>query len=323
MERYRDYNTYLREQFGERVQKIPLDAGFSCPNRDGTLSDAGYIFCDRLGSGTGAFLDHRLSIPEQIEAGKIHSRKRYKARKFIAYFQSFTNTYGPLSRLKKIYDQALEQKDIVGLSVATRPDCVDEEVLRLLSSYRNRGLVWLEYGLQSAHDRTLESINRGHDTACFEKAVQAAHDWSLNICAHVILGLPGESREMMLETARFLAGLPIQGVKIHLLYVTEGTPLARQYKKGLFRCLEREEYVDLTVDFLEKIPPQVVIQRLTGDPGKSALLAPEWAREKSRNLMCIRKRLEERDTWQGKKYDGGLNVPENPQARRHPPPDKA
>jgi uncharacterized protein len=303
MKRYRDYNTYLRERFGERVQKIPLDAGLSCPNRDGTLSDAGCIFCDRLGSGTGAFLDRGLSIKRQIEEGRIHLKKRYKVRKFIAYFQSFTNTYASVSRLKEIYDQALEPRDMVGLSVATRPDCVDRDVLRLLSSYRSKALVWLEYGLQSAHAETLERINRGHDAACFEKAVLEAQEWGLNVCTHVILGLPGEDREMMLETARFLGRLPIQGIKIHLLYVTAGTPLANQYEKGIFRCLERDEYVDLVVDFLERIPPQMVVQRLTGDPGRAEFLAPDWAREKSENLLCIRRRLEERDTWQGKKYE--------------------
>ncbi|MFZ0448744.1 MAG: TIGR01212 family radical SAM protein [Desulfatiglandaceae bacterium] len=327
MERYRDYNTYLRERFGERVQKIPLDAGLSCPNRDGTLSHEGCIFCDRLGSGTGAFLDRGFSINKQIAEGRIHLRKRYKVRKFIAYFQAFSNTYAPVPRLKEIYDQALEQKDIVGLSVATRPDCVDGDVLRLLSSYRNKVLVWLEYGLQSAHAKTLERINRGHDAACFEKAVLTAREWGLNICTHVILGLPGENRAMMLETARFLSRLPIQGIKIHLLYVTKGTPLAEQYERKLFRCLERDEYVDLTVDFLERIPPQMVVQRLTGDPGRAELLAPDWARDKLKNLMLIRRRLEERDTWQGKKYEesrgGWTNGPENPQGRRCLTPEKA
>jgi len=304
MKRYRDYNTYLREIFGERVHKISLDAGLSCPNRDGKLSREGCIFCDRRGSGTGAFIDRRLSIGEQIEQSKIYLRKRYRTNKFIAYFQSFTNTYGSVSTLKKLYDQALTYDDIVGLSVATRPDCVDGDILRLLKSYKDLALVWLEYGLQSAHDKTLATINRGHDVACFERAVLMARKWDLNVCAHIILGLPGENQKMMLETAGFLAHLPIQGIKIHLLYVTKATPLAKEYKNGKFRCLEREEYIDLVVDFLEILPPQMVIQRLTGDPGIAELLAPSWAREKSKNLMLIRRRLEERDTWQGKKYEG-------------------
>ncbi|MBW2095379.1 MAG: TIGR01212 family radical SAM protein [Deltaproteobacteria bacterium] len=302
MMRYRDYNMYLREIFGERVQKIPLDAGLSCPNRDGTLSKEGCVFCDRLGSGTGAFVEKGYPVRDQIKQGRSHMRRRYKVKKFIAYFQSFTNTYAPLPTLKAMYDEALLYSDIVGLSVATRPDCIDADILRLLSSYRDRALVWIEYGLQSAHDKTLKRINRGHDVACFQRAVLQARKWDLNVCAHVILGLPGETREMMLETARFLACLPVQGVKIHLLYVTRGTFLAKQYERGAFQCLEREEYVDMVVDFLELLPPQMVVQRLTGDPGRADLLAPAWAREKTKNLNLIRKKLEERDTQQGKKY---------------------
>jgi radical SAM protein (TIGR01212 family) len=207
-----------------------------------------------------------------------------------------------LPTLKALYDEALVGSNIVGLSVATRPDCVDLDVLRLLSSYRERALVWIEYGLQSAHDKTLKRINRGHDVACFQRAVLQAHEWDLNVCAHVILGLPGEHREMMLETALYVAHLPVQGVKIHLLYVTEGTPLAKEYERGTIRCLKREEYVDMVVDFLELLPPHMVIQRLTGEPGKADLVAPLWATEKTKNLNLIRKRLEEKDTWQGKKY---------------------
>ncbi|MEJ2024119.1 MAG: TIGR01212 family radical SAM protein [Deltaproteobacteria bacterium] len=302
MMRYRDYNTYLRELFGERVQKIALDAGLGCPNRDGTLSSEGCIFCDPLGSGTGAHVERGYALREQIDRGRKDMQRRYNAKKFIAYFQSFSNTYAPLSTLKSLYDEALAPSDIVGLSVATRPDCIDTDSLKLLNSYRKRALIWLEYGLQSAHDKTLQMINRGHDVACFERAVLKTREWDLNICVHVILGLPGEDREMMLETARFLARLPVQGVKIHLLYVVRGTPLARQYEQGAFRCLERQEYADLVVDFLELLRGDIVVQRLTGDPGRAALIAPVCAKEQRKNLSLIRKKLEERDTWQGKKF---------------------
>lgn len=302
MLRYRDYNTYLREIFGERVQKIPLDAGLNCPNRDGTISDKGCIYCDRRGSGTGAMIDRGLSIDDQVLKGRRFVENRYKARKFIVYFQSFTDTYAPISHLKEIYDQALNHSGIVGLSVATRPDCVDEEILELISSYNKDYLVWIEYGLQSAHDVTLKRINRGHDRACFEKCVRLTNDYGLHICAHVILGLPGETHEMMLGTARFLSGLPISGVKIHLLYVVKDTPLATLYEKGEFDCLGRDEYVETVVDFIELLPPTFVIQRLTGDPVRSELVAPFWALDKSGILKLIKKRLEERDTWQGKKY---------------------
>jgi radical SAM protein (TIGR01212 family) len=302
MKRYRDFNTYLKEIFGERVQKISLDAGLGCPNRDGTISGKGCIFCDPRGSGTGAFLNHGLSINEQITKSQRYIRKRYKAKKFIAYFQSFTNTYAPISKLKSLYDQALGHKDMVGLSVATRPDCVDTDVLTLLGSYQKDYLVWVEYGLQSAHDSTLKKINRGHDVACFERSVILTHDCGLNICAHIILGLPGEDRKMMLQTASFLSNLPIQGIKIHLLYVVKETPLAELYNKGGFRCLEREAYIDLVVDFLEILSPDMVIQRLTGDPFKSELVAPLWAMEKPKNLRLIHETLERRDTWQGRLY---------------------
>ena len=243
-----------------------------------------------------------LSIDEQVIKGRRVAEKRYGAKKFFAYFQSFSNTYAPLERLKNLYDRALRHSGMVGLSIGTRPDCVDEDILDLLSSYRKDYMVWIEYGLQSSHDRTLSAINRGHDVACFERSVLNSEGRGLQICAHVILGLPGETRDMMLETARFLATLPIKGVKIHLLYVVKGTPLAALYKKGSYRCLERDAYIELVLDFLEYLPPNMVVQRLTGDPIGEELVAPQWAQDKTENLNLIRRRLEERDTWQGKAY---------------------
>jgi radical SAM protein (TIGR01212 family) len=302
LKRYRDFNSYLKQMFGERVQKISLDAGLGCPNRDGTISTKGCIFCDRRGSGTGALMDHGLSIEEQIAQARRFIQKRYGAKKFIAYFQSFTNTYAPLPRLKALYDVALAYQDIVGLSVATRPDCVSVDSLRLLSSYTKDYLVWIEYGLQSAHDKTLTLINRGHDVACFERSVLMANELGLNTCSHVILGLPGENREMVLQTARFLSSLPIQAVKIHLLYVVRGTELAAIYERGELRCLEQEEYAGLVVDFLEVLDPEIIIQRLTGDPVKSELVAPSWAKEKSASLRLIKETLDRRNTWQGRLY---------------------
>ncbi|MGD9032798.1 MAG: TIGR01212 family radical SAM protein [Desulfobacteraceae bacterium] len=300
MKRYRDYNTYLKKIFGERVQKISLDAGMNCPNRDGTTSDKGCIYCDSRGSGTGAMIDRGLSIDEQIVESRIRMERRYGAKKFIAYFQSFTNTYAPAAQLKELYDRALSYPDMVGLSVGTRPDCVNKEILGLLSSYNEEYLVWIEYGLQSSHDATLSRINRGHDVACFEQGVYMAKDFGLNVCAHIILGLPGETRDMMRQTAKFLGNLPLDGVKIHLLYIVRETPLARLYEKGEYRCLERNEYIEVVVDVLERLPPDMVIQRLTGDPIGVELVAPLWAKDKSENLGLIRKRLEERETWQGR-----------------------
>jgi len=299
--RYRDYNSYLRDIFGERVQKISLDAGFSCPNRDGTISCTGCIYCDSRGSGTGAMSTRGKGLEEQIAEGSRFAEKKYKAKKFIAYFQSFTNTYAPVSQLREIYQTALNHNGVVGLAVGTRPDCVDHDILRLLSSFQKDYLVWIEYGLQSAHDATLSRINRGHNVACFEKAVAIAKEHGIKICAHVILGLPGESHAMMMDTARFAAGLPVDGIKIHSLYVTKGTALADLYEKGEYKCLEREAYIETLIDFLEILPPDMVIQRITGDPNARELIAPLWTLDKSQNISLINKRMEERDTWQGKK----------------------
>jgi len=296
-QRYTDFNTYLRGMFGCRVQKITVDAGLTCPNRDGTLSTGGCIYCNVRGAGTGAYL-RGLSIAEQVRQGKDRLSKRYKAKKFIAYFQSFSNTYAPVETLRRLYEEALTVEGVVGLSVGTRPDCTDEPVLALLTEYTGHYLVWLEYGLQSAHDTTLRRINRGHDRACFRDAVERTRGRGISICAHVILGLPGETREDMLETARFIADLGLDGVKIHLLYVVRGTPLADLYGQGQYRCLEQDEYVDLVCDFLERLPERMVIQRLTGDPHPEELVAPAWALKKAENLLRIRERLEERDTWQ-------------------------
>ncbi len=303
MERYFDFNRFLRERFGTKVHKIPLDAGFSCPNRDGTISTKGCIFCDSRGSGTGALMERGIEIEEQIRRSKKFFSTRYNAKKFIAYFQSFTNTYGRIERLKELYDRAVADSDIVGLSVGTRPDCITEDVLSLLASYKDGYMVWVELGLQSANDETLRRINRGHDVACFEKAVLLASQFDLDVCAHVILGLPGEGHKEIMETARFISRLPVKGIKIHLLYVVDDSPMAADYRQGKIRCLERSEYVELLVDFLELLPPTIVIQRLTGDPPRSSrLLAPQWARDKMKTLSLIRKRLEERDTWQGRLF---------------------
>ncbi len=300
--RYRDYNSYLRGIFGERVQKIPLDAGLGCPNRDGGISEKGCIFCNRRGSGTGAWAEKGLSITEQIIQAKKFLSKRYKAKKFIAYFQSFTNTYAPVLRLKSLYDEALQPNDMVGLSVATRPDCMNEEILDLFQAYQANYLVWLEYGLQSSHRKTLKRLNRGHGVSDFIRCVRLTSDRNLNVCAHVILGLPGENRAMMLETARFLSCLPVQGVKIHLLYVVKGTELEALYRNGALRCLEKEEYVGLVTDFLELLPPHIVIQRVTGDPSGKELVAPLWAEDKTSAIQCIREKMEREDQWQGKRF---------------------
>lgn len=299
--RYNDLNTYLRSLFECRVQKITVDAGLSCPNRDGRVSTGGCIFCNARGSGTGAHT-RGLTITDQLLQGKKYLARRYKAKKFLAYFQSFSNTYAPIDKLQKLYDEALAVEDIVGLSIGTRPDCVDLPVLELLQDYAGHHLIWIEYGLQSASDKTLELINRGHDVQCFKDAVSATLNRGIKICAHVILGLPGETRSDILQTARTISDLGIDGVKLHLLYVVKGTPLEALYRQGDYRCLEQQAYIDLVCDFLERIPPEMVIQRLTGDPHPEELVAPQWSREKTETIRKINETLERRDSWQGSKF---------------------
>ena len=300
--RYNDFNTYLRNIFGCRVQKITVDAGLTCPNRDGTISTGGCIYCNIRGSGTGAHASG-LSVTQQLINGKNTLSKRYKAKKFIAYFQSFSNTYAPLPALQDLYAEALGVDDVVGLSIGTRPDCVDDAVLDLLQDYAKRYLIWIEYGLQSASDATLAFINRGHDVQCFKDAVKKTRNRNIKICAHVILGLPHETRQDMLHTAETLAALEVDGVKLHLLYVVKGTPLETLYQRGDFECLEQDAYVDLVCDFLERIPCEMVVQRLTGDPHPGELVAPAWALKKTDILEQIRKTLEKNDSRQGKYFN--------------------
>ena len=300
-QRYNDLNTYFQSIFGCRVQKITVDAGLTCPNRDGTISTAGCIFCNARGSGSGAF-DRGLSITDQLLQGKNFLSRRYKAKKFIAYFQSYSNTYAAPEILKRHYNEALAVKDIVGLAIGTRPDCVNEPVLDLLQAYTLDYLIWLEYGLQSASDETLKFINRGHDLRCFREAIKKTSNRGIKICVHVILGLPHENRRDMLNTARTISDLEVDGIKLHLLYVVKGTQLETHYRQGKYTCLEQQEYVDLVCDFIERIPADIIIQRLTGDPHPPELVAPKWALKKSETLAKIRNTLEKRDSWQGCKY---------------------
>jgi uncharacterized protein len=308
LKRYNDLNSYLRSIFGCRVQKITVDAGMTCPNRDGTLGTGGCIYCNARGSGTGAHAAG-LSIAEQLIQGKAVLSKRYKAKRFIAYFQSFSNTYAPIDRLKRLYDEALSIEDVVGLSIGTRPDCVNEPVLALLAEYAKNYMVWIEYGLQSAHDHTLARINRGHDVDRFKQAVAATRNRGIRTCTHIILGLPGEDRHHMMETVKTVADMGLDGIKIHLLYVVRGTPLEQMYLEGTYQCLSQKAYVDLVCDTLERLPEEMVVQRLTGDPHPEELVAPQWSLRKGETLNLIKSCLEERDTWQGKYYTAVRSSP--------------
>jgi uncharacterized protein len=302
--RYYDLKSYWRNRFGCRVHKLPIDAGFTCPNRDGRVAIGGCIYCDGRGSAlrqTGEL----PSIDEQVRRGKEYYRRRGKAEKFVAYFQTFTNTYAPVARLKALYDEALAVEDVIGLAIGTRPDCVSDETIALIRSYAVRYHVWLEFGLQSIHDRTLRAINRGHDRATFLDAVRRTGNSPILLCAHIIVGLPGESREEMLETARALAELPIQGIKIHNLLALKGTFLGSLYEQGKMTTMSREQYVATVCDILEILPPETVIQRLTADGYREIFLGPEWAASKLTVLNAINRELEARDSWQGKRYGIG------------------
>ncbi|MCP4689880.1 MAG: TIGR01212 family radical SAM protein [Desulfobacterales bacterium] len=306
MARYYDLNTYFRNLFGERVHKITVDAGFTCPNRDGSISTRGCIYCNARGSGTGAHAKG-LSVTDQLVLAKPRVAKRFKAKKFIAYFQAFSNTYAPVDRLRALYEEAAAVEDIVGLSIGTRPDCVDEEKLTLLQEYAAHYLVWVEYGLQSIHDKTLARINRGHDFKCFADAVAATKNRGVKICAHVIIGLPGESRRHLLQTADALADLGVDGVKLHSLYVIKGTALEKLYREGRYRCIEAREYMELVIDFLERTPANVVIQRLAGEPHPHELAAPAWALDKAVTAAAIKEEMERRDSRQGSRVGRALS----------------
>ncbi len=290
MPAYLTFNEYLRRKFGCRVQKIPLDAGFTCPNRDGTLGKGGCIYCNAAGSGTGAHA-RGLTILEQMRLGTEWARRRYKARKFIAYFQSFSNTYAPKERLRELYSQALSVPEVVGLFIGTRPDCVDEEILALVQGISQGRMIWMEYGLQSASDETLERIHRGHTVEDFLRAVEMTKAMNIPVCAHVIFGLPGEGRKEMEETVRLLKELQVEGVKFHQLYVVRGTPLEALYRKGRYCPLSQEEYVDMVVWAISELGEGTVIHRLTGDPAPGELVAPEWSLNKARTVSRIQERL--------------------------------
>jgi uncharacterized protein len=301
-ERYYSFNQYLRDKFGTKVYKVTVDAAFTCPNRDGAKAWGGCTFCNNEGFSINSRDDRAKtrSVREQIETGIAFKRERYKAEKFLAYFQAYTNTYRPIEELKPLYDEALSIPDVIGLDIGTRPDCAPEPVLDLIESYTDSSEVWLEYGLQTAHDRTLEAVNRGHDYASFVDAMERTNRREgINICVHVILGLPGESREDMMETARKLGQFEFHGIKIHLLHIMKRTVMEKQYREGRIRLLEMDEYADLVAEFLEYIPPHVTIHRLTGDAPPDVLVAPDWCLKKGSVFKAIHEAMDRRGFRQG------------------------
>ena len=296
--RYNQFSAYLKNKFGAKVYKITLDAGFSCPNRDGTISTGGCIFCDDGGSFSQAH-SNMLSIEEQVTTGAQTLKNRFKAQKFMSYFQAYSNTYKPVGELETIYKSALKHPDVVGLSIGTRPDCVDEAKLDLIADISRDYYTWLEYGLQSIHDKTLKKINRGHDYDCFLKAYNKTKERGINVCAHVIFGL-WETKDEILETAEELARLKVDGVKIHMLCALQGTKLARLYEAGEIDFMNEDDYVNLVCDFLELLPAETTIHRLAGNGLKKNLIAPRWLGAKLDCLNKIDRELQKRNSYQGK-----------------------
>jgi radical SAM superfamily enzyme len=329
--RYYAFSRFLRERFGAKVYRVTIDAGFTCPNVDGTVAVGGCVYCDNRSFSPNRRLP-RTTVREQVRRGIEILQRRYRADKFLAYFQAATNTYAPAEKLKKLYEEALEHPQIVGLAIGTRPDCVPDDILDLIESYARDRYVCLELGLQTMHDRSLDWMNRGHHFDAFVDAVRRcqrlrggamlsrphenlepsyksgtgprkhAIPSGLDLCAHVILGLPGESPEDMLATADALAGLPVDAVKIHNLHVVKDTPLEKMYERGEARIFERDEYVQIVCDFLERLRPEMVIHRLSGDAPPDYLVAPMWCLDKPALLRAIHDELERRDSWQGKKF---------------------
>jgi radical SAM protein (TIGR01212 family) len=296
---YYSFNQYLRGRYSFRVQKIPLAAGFSCPNIDGRVGYGGCIYCNNLSFSPNAGRPG-VSIAQQIEEGIQFYRHRTGARKFIAYFQAHTNTYGPLNLLRKLYDSALSYPDVIGLSIGTRPDCVSNDCLDLLQEYSGRGEIWVEFGVESSHDETLHRLNRCHDFAAVQDAIRRTQGRDLKICAHVILGLPGEDQPMMMETARRLGRLGIDGIKIHHLYVSKNTRLEKMYDDGEVEVLGLEAYLPLVAEFLEWLPSTVVIQRLLGELTGEYVVAPQWGYGKKAILNALEQRMTARGQYQGR-----------------------
>lgn len=296
---FHTWNTEMRDTFGGKVFKVMLDAGFTCPNRDGTIETGGCTFCSARGSGDFAG-SRRDDLVTQFNTIRDLQHQKWPNAQYIGYFQAYTNTYAPVEELKEYFESILQQPGVVGLSVATRPDCLPDDVIEYLADLNQRTYLWLEMGLQTIHEETSTLINRAHDTQCFIDAVEKLRQHKIRVCAHIIYGLPGETHEMMLKTGKGVAHMDVQGIKIHLLHLMKKTPMVKQWEAGLLRFLEKDEYVKLIVDTLEILPPEMIVHRLTGDAPRDLLIGPMWSLKKWEVLNAIDDELKSRNTWQGK-----------------------
>lgn len=297
--RFHTWNTEMREQFGNKVFKVTLDAGFTCPNRDGSIAKGGCTFCSARGSGDFAG-SRRDDLVTQFNHIRDRQHQKWPHAQYIGYFQAYTNTYAPVEQLREYFEIILEQPGVVGLSIATRPDCLPDDVVDYLAELNERTYLWVEMGLQTIHESTSELINRAHDSQCYEEAVAKLRARGIRVCAHIIYGLPQETHEMMLDTGRAVAQMDVQGIKIHLLHLMRKTPMIKQYEAGLLRFLEKDEYIKLIVDTLEILPPEMIVHRLTGDAPRDLLIGPMWSLRKWEVLNGIDDELKQRNTWQSK-----------------------
>jgi uncharacterized protein len=299
--RYNSYGSFLRERFGCRVYKVIVDAGLTCPNRDGTIAVGGCTYCSN-DSFRPAFVPRLKPVFQQVAEGIDYLRGRFRAEKFVVYFQPFSNTYAPLQQLAPLYEAALEHPDVIGLSVGTRPDCVSAEKLEWFGQLARERFVTIEYGLESVHDETLRRINRGHDARCWRDAVAATAGRGIHVGTHVILGFPWESRNQMFETAQAVSEAKVDFLKLHHLHVVRGTALAHEFQSRPFRLLEFREYLDLAADFLERLNPRIRMERLFGLAPSDRLLGPKWGRSKAQIQFALVQTLTARSTWQGRLY---------------------
>lgn len=298
--RYRTWNHHLRERFGEKIFKVAIDGGFTCPNRDGTVAARGCTFCSQRGSGD--FAGHRRDdLAQQFASVKERMNTKWKEGKTIGYFQAFSNTYAPVAELREKYETVLEQDGVVGLAIATRPDCLPPDVVDYLAELHERTYLWVELGLQTIHPKTSELINRAHDLDCFMEGVDKLRAQGIRVCAHIINGLPQETHDMMLETAQAVADMDIQGIKIHLLHLLRNTAMVKQYEDGLLKLMEKDDYIDVVCDQLAILPPEMIIHRLTGDGPPDLLIGPTWSLKKWEVLNAIDHELTRRDSYQGER----------------------
>lgn len=298
---YKTFNNYLLEKFGTRVYRVPVDAGFTCPNRDGVRAIGGCTFCDERGSGAPT-IKSSLSIQHQLDEGVDRIRYRFKAKKFLAYFQAFTNTYAPEATLKSIYDIAVNHPDISGLVIGTRPDCIPDNILDLLAEYQKKTFVFLELGLQTAHNRTLNLLNRGHSAEEFFDALKRTQERKIPVATHLIFGLPGETREDMLHSVRLVANSGVDAIKIHQLVVYKDAPMAKDYLDGQISLIEENDYVQLVADALEMLPEDMTVMRLVAEGTKEEVLAPKWCLNKFATMDLINQEMSRRNSRQGAKY---------------------